>query len=135
MTKTIGEINNQVFTATPKGLAMARDSGLPQRPGFLRIRDVKCQVNKLVRSEPLKNATSSWRYVAFTYFRDAGPVMVTIDTLQNIPPIRDKKAKALLKYDDFTSQWRMEYYNAGNLDADLGNSVEKDMANLGLRPE
>jgi hypothetical protein len=93
--------------ATPRGYALAKDGGLPQRDGWLKIKEGVIRIQRIVKNEPRTSGVDDYRVIMATFTEQWFPeVRRVVELATGHAPGDARKVTVLLKFDPFASQWR-----------------------------
>lgn len=100
-----GVIDKIVVRDTSKGKDIAQQGGLPQKNGWLTIKQGMFYVEGIVRNEALRRGTYDYRLTMATYVARWTPEYKQAVEMSGRRILDERKAMLLFKYDPFDSKW------------------------------
>ncbi len=108
-----------VVEPSARGHEVARNGGLPQKQGWLVIRDATFRVDRIIKNEPYRKGADDYRVIMATYTARWTPAYKRAMELLGNVYSEERKAKVLLKYDPFKSSWTAVAVDVANRDAEF----------------
>jgi len=116
----LGGVRGQiVITKTDAGETLAKKGGLPQKDGWLVIRQGIFRVDEIIKNEARRKGIDNYRIIMATYTAEWTPELKRAQEMRGKQLSEKRKVIMLIKFDPFSSTWKDVAHDLANTDEDF----------------